>query len=558
MASSTFGSEESRPRAFPVLSAEQIERIRPLGEVRATEVGEELFRPGDTTVPFFVLLGGRMEIWQPGLDGQRQVAVHTAGEFTGEMTMISGQRCLVTGRMTEAGEVLQLSGESLRALVARDAELSEILMRAFLLRRVELVRQGWGTLTVLGSQHSSRTLEIREFLTRNGYPHTYIDLDRDATSQALLDRFALTAADVPVVVCNAGQQIFRRPSIKELAACLGLSGNADGRKLRDVIVVGAGPAGLAAAVYAASEGLSVLVIETLAPGGQAGSSSRIENYLGFPTGVSGQDLAGRAVSQALKFGTQMMVARSVEALECARHPYELRLDGGETLAARAVVIATGAQYNKLPLEGLERFEGNGIYYGATQMEAQLCLGEEVAVVGGGNSAGQAAAFLAQTTRKVHMLVRSSGLAATMSRYLIERLEQNPKVGIHYQTEVAAVEGEQRLERLQWLNKATGETSEHAIRHLFVMTGASPGTAWLHGCLALDPKGFILTGRDLPLHDGTGSAHWPLERAPELLETSLPGVFAVGDVRAANVKRVASAVGEGAISIYFVHRWLAEG
>jgi thioredoxin reductase (NADPH) len=534
----TVGSRETLPRAFPTLTGEQIDRIRPLGRVRQVRTGDVLFQPGDVAVAFFVLLSGRMEIVQPAIDGERMIARHETGEFTGEMTMISGQRCLVIGRVTENGEFLELSGENLRALVAKDAELSEILMRAFILRRLELIRQGWGNLVVLGSQHSARTLEIREFLSRNGYPYTYVDLDRDQTSQELLDRFEVKPTEVPVVVCNGGQNVLRSPSIQKLAGCLGLNMVTGAKDVRDVIIVGAGPAGLAAAVYAAS-------------------SSKIENYLGFPTGVSGQELAGRASSQALKFGAQMLIARSVLGLNCDRRPYLVKLDSGEELATRTIVIATGAQYNKLTLPNLRQFEGNGVYYGATYMESQLCLGEEVAVVGGGNSAGQAATFLAQTTRRVHMLVRSGGLSATMSRYLIQRLEENPKVELHFHTEVTGLAGAEHLEHVTWRDRVSGAESEHAIRHLFLMTGASPGTEWLKDCLALDPKGFILTGRDLDKTGADGTSRWPLERAPEMLETSRPGVFAVGDVRSGNVKRVASAVGEGAISIHLVHRALAE-
>jgi thioredoxin reductase (NADPH) len=552
-----IGSRETLPRAFPTLTGEQIERIRPLGRVRQVRVGDVLFQPGDLEIPFFVLLSGRMEIVQPAIGGERMIARHEPGEFTGEMTMISGRQSLVIGRVTEDGEFLELSGEHLRALVARDAELSEILMRAFILRRVELIRQGWGNLAVFGSRHSARTLEIREFLSRNGHPYTYVDLDQDRTSQELLDRFEVKAADVPVVVCNGGRNILRSPSIQQLAGCLGLNVVTGAKDVRDVIVVGAGPAGLAAAVYAASEGLDVLVIDTNSPGGQAASSSKIENYLGFPMGVSGQELAGRAASQALKFGAHMLMARNVVGLDCDRRPYLVKLDGGESLATRTIVIAAGAQYKKLALPNLAQFEGNGVYYGATYMESQLCLGEELAVVGGGNSAGQAATFLAQTARRVHMLVRSSGLSDTMSRYLIQRLEENPKVELHYQTEVAALAGAEHLERLTWRDRASGVESEHVIRHLFLMTGASPRTEWLKGCLALDQKGFILTGRDLEATDIAAGSHWPLKRPPEMLETSLPGVFAVGDVRSGNIKRVASAVGEGAISIHFVHRALTE-
>ena len=552
-----IASRETRPRAFPALTEEQIDRIRPLGRIRQVRSGDILIKPGDTVIPFYVLLSGRMEIVQPSLDGERMIALHEPGGFTGEMTMLSGARSQVIGRVSEGGEFLELSPENLRVLVARDTELSEILMRAFILRRLEMIRQGWGALVVLGSQHSARTLEIREFLSRNGQPYTYVDLDRDQTSQELLDRFEVKPRDVPVVVCP-GRGVLRSPSVRDLAAGLGLSVVSGGKQIRDVIIVGAGPAGLAAAVYAASEGLDVLLIETSSPGGQAASSSKIENYLGFPTGISGQELAGRAASQALKFGAQIVVARSVLRLACERRPYTVKLDGGEELAARTIVIATGAQYNKPALPNLERFEGNGVYYGATYMESQLCTGEEVAVVGGGNSAGQAAAFLAQTASRVHMLVRAAELSSTMSRYLIQRLEENPKVDLHYQTEISGLDGEDHLERLTWRDRATGAESEHAIRHLFIMTGASPRTEWLKGCLALDQKGFILTGRDLDTAgSGDGNPRWPLDRAPEMLETSLPGVFAVGDARAGNVKRVASAVGEGAISIHLVHRALAE-
>jgi len=548
---------DARTQAFPALTSAQIDRIRPLGHSRRVRRGEILFEPGDTKVPFFVLLSGRMEIVQPSLEGERPVATHAAGEFTGEITMISGQRCLVRGRVTEEGEFLEVSGDGLRLLVARDAESSEILMRAFILRRLALIQNDFGMVILMGSQHSAKTLELREFLTRNGHPYTYVDLDRDRISQELLDRFDVKPSEVPVLICG-GRTVLRSPSISGLATCLGLNADVNKSEVRDVIIVGAGPAGLAAAVYAASEGLDTLVIETLAPGGQAGSSSKIENYLGFPTGVSGQELAARATTQAQKFGASMMIARSVARLECAQRPYRVVLDSGEALSARSIVIASGAQYNKPRIANLEQFEGDGIYYGATYMESQLCGGEEVAVVGGGNSAGQAAVFLSQTASRVHMLVRSGELASTMSRYLVQRLTENPTVEIHFNTEITGLEGNGRLERVRWRDRQTLVESTHAIRHAFIMTGASPRTAWLRGCLALDDKGFILTGRDLDAaHGGEGAPLWPLSRAPQMLETSSPGVFAVGDVRAGNVKRVASAVGEGAISIHLVHRVLAE-
>jgi thioredoxin reductase (NADPH) len=553
----TLSFLDVRTQAFPVLTPAQIDRIRPSGRVRNVHSGEILFQPNDTAIPFFVLLSGSMEIVQPNFEGERPVATHSPGEFTGEMTMISGQQSLVLGRVTEPGEFLELNADALRSLVAKDAELSEILMRAFILRRIELIKRGYGNVILMGSQHSARTLELREFLSRNGHPYTFVDLDTDRTSQELLDRFHVKASEVPVVICN-GRNVLRSPSIQELADCLGLNSNIEATHVRDVIIVGAGPAGLAAAVYAASEGLDVLVIETRAPGGQAGSSSKIENYLGFPTGVSGLELASRATSQAQKFGADMLIARSVVRLNCSRRPFELVLDTGEAPPARAIVIATGAQYNKPALANLEKFEGEGIYYGATYIESQLCENEEIAVVGGGNSAGQAAVFLSQTARKVHMLVRSRELSCNMSRYLIQRLTENPRIEVHLNTEIVALQGKERLEGVTWQDKKTGETSTRPIRHVFIMAGASPRTEWLRGCLAMDANGFILTGRDL---DGNvtpkSNPQWSLARAPQMLETSLPGVFAVGDVRAGNVKRVASAVGEGAISIHLVHQALAE-
>ncbi|MGA8269434.1 MAG: FAD-dependent oxidoreductase, partial [Candidatus Acidiferrales bacterium] len=545
---------EARTQAFPVLTAAQIDRVRSGSKLRRVEKSEILFEPGDKSVPFFVLLSGSMEIVQPGLKGETPIAKHGPGGFTGEMTMISGRRSLVRGRVTAPGEFLELSADGLRSLVAKDAELSEIFMRAFILRRLELVNRGQGNVILLGSRHSANTLRLREFLTRNEHPFTYVDLDVDETSQELLDRFEVKPEQIPVVVvCNA-RFVLRNPSMQEVADSIGLNSPVDESLIRDLIIVGAGPSGLAAAVYAASEGLDVLVIEEASPGGQAGSSSKIENYLGFPTGLSGQELAARAIAQTEKFGAKMMVAHSVERLDCARRPYKVVLDNGNKIAARSVVIATGAQYNKPPIANLVQFEGRGIYYGATYMESQLCEAEDLIVVGGGNSAGQAAVFLSQTARKVHMLVRSGNLSNSMSRYLIQRIDQNPGIELHFKTEIVGLEGDTHLERVKWHDKSSGNTSTHDIRHVFIMAGASPRTEWLKGCLALDNKGFILTGRDL---DGAASQTWKLTRSPQMLETSLPGVFAVGDARSGNVKRVASAVGEGAIAVHLVHRALAE-
>lgn len=542
-------------RMFPKLTAAQIERIAAHGHVRPILRGELLVQAGEKAVPFFVVLTGEIEMVRPSGITETLVAVHGPGQFTGEVNMLSGRPALVRGRASQPGEVIELDHQQLVALVQTDSEIGELIMRAFIIRRVELIAHGLGDVVVVGSNHCSGTLRVKEFLTRNGHPYSYIDLDRDADVQELLDRFHVTVADVPVVVCR-GDVVLRNPTNQQIAGCLGLNDVIDQTQLRDVVIVGAGPAGLAAAVYGASEGLGVLVLETNAPGGQAGSSSKIENYLGFPTGISGQALAGRAYTQAQKFGAQVIIAKCAKRLVCDRKPYVIETDDGLRVPARTVMIATGAAYQKPSLENLSHFEGAGVYYGATFMEAQLCRGEEVIVVGGGNSAGQAAVYLAQTAKRVHMLVRSSGLAQSMSRYLIRRIEENPVIVLRTHTELTALEGSSHLERVSWRNHQAGVTETHDIRHLFVMAGAAPSTGWLADCVTLDDKGFIKTGPDLSQED-LAAAHWPLARAPYLLETSLPGVFAVGDVRCGNLKRVASAVGEGSIAVSFVHQALKE-
>jgi thioredoxin reductase (NADPH) len=543
-----------RAEAFPALTAAQITRIRELGRVRKVELGEVLFEPGLTNAPFWVLLSGSLDILLPDETGsERAILTFHAGAFTGEMPMLSNRGALARGRVSQAGEFIELNSQQLHALLARDAELNEILMRAFLLRRILLLSSGYGNVILMGSRHSPATLRLRDFLTRNAHPHTYIDLDTDKGSQAMLDRFSVKVEEIPIVICN-GKTVMRNPSTHELARCLGFNYSIEPTEVHEVVIVGAGPAGLAAAVYAASEGLDVLVIETKAPGGQAGSSSKIENYLGFPMGVSGQELTNRATAQAQKFGAKMMIASSVARLNCDQRPYEVRLDDGRTIPTKTIIIASGAQYNKPRIKNLANFEGLGVYYGATFLESQLCGQGEVIVIGGGNSAGQAAVFLSETAGKVHMLVRTNRLSDTMSRYLVQRIEVNPKIGLRYSTEIVALEGDTHLERVTWDDKS-GATESHPIRHIFIMAGASPRTDWLRGCLALDDKGFILTGRDLdPRLKEFG---WILDRPPQMLETSLPGVFAVGDARANSVKRVASAVGEGAIAVSLVHRTLAE-
>jgi len=540
-------------RLFPTLTETQIKRIAVHGRLRTTAEGEVLVQVGDTVVPFFVVTSGEVQILQPADAGETLIVAYRPGQFSGEVNLINGRRSMSRARVSEPGEVIELSREQLLGLVQTDAELSEILMRAFILRRLELIARHLGDVVVIGSTHNAGTLRVKEFLTRNGHPFHSIDLDRDREAQELLDRFHVSVEDVPVLICG-GEAVLRNPTNAQIADCLGFNESIDQAHVSDLLVVGGGPAGLAAAVYGASEGLDVLVLESNMPGGQAGSSSRIENYLGFPTGISGLELTGRAYSQALKFGAHVIVARGATRLSCDGQRYTVELDGGRVVRARAVIIATGAEYRKPSLENLSRFEGAGIYYGATQMEAQLCVGEEVAVVGGGNSAGQAAVFLAQTARRVHMLVRGPGLADTMSRYLIRRIEENPAIDLRTRTQIVALEGNGRLERIRWRNDDRGESEAHDIGHVFMMTGAVPNTAWLSRCVALDEKGFVRTGPDLTAED-LGAAKWPLKRQPFLLETNRPGIFAVGDVRSGNIKRVASAVGEGSIAVALVHQVL---
>ena len=541
-------------KIFPKLTPAQIGRIAAHGRTRSVQPGDVLIEQGDTSVPFFVVITGEVEIVRPFGTNETLITIHGDREFTGEVNMLSGRRSLVRARATKPGEVIELNHQDLLGLVQTDAELSDILMRAFILRRVELIAAGVGDLILIGSVFSAGTLRIKEFLMRNGHPYSYIDLEQDPDVQNLLDSFQIVASDVPVLICR-GQVILRNPSNQQIADCLGFNESIDQTQVRDLVVVGAGPSGLAAAVYGASEGLDVVVLETGSPGGQAGSSSKIENYLGFPTGISGQDLAGRAYVQAQKFGAKILIARATRIV-CDHRPYIVEAENGARIPARTVLITTGAQYRKLPLQNLSQFEGAGVYYGATFVERQLCDGDEVIVVGGGNSAGQAAVFLAQTTKRVHVLVRSAGLATSMSRYLIRRIEESPNVIVRPYTEIVALEGNHHLESIRWRNSQTGQTEKHNIRHIFVMTGADPNTGWLNGCIVLDAKGFINTGPSLS-SENLSAAGWSLKRQPYLLETSLPGVFAAGDVRDGSIKRVASAVGEGSTAISFVHKVIQE-
>jgi thioredoxin reductase (NADPH) len=552
-----INAPDRQAEAFPVLTPAQVARVRPYGKVRPVHAGEILFEPGTPNMSCFVVLSGKLDIALLELSGERVFVSYGPGQFSGEVVLISGARAIARGRVSEEGEFLELASDALRALIAKDAELNDIFMRAFILRRLALISQGWGNVTILGSQHSSDTLRLREFLTRNSHPYAYVDLDRDKDSQQLLDRFGIKLEEIPVVICSATKAVLRNPSNQKLAECLGIAGRIDESHVYDVAIVGAGPAGLGAAVYAASEGLDAVMIEAAYPGGQAGASSKIENYVGFPMGISGQELSSRAVVQAEKFGAQMMVGEKVVKIRCDERPYRLTLQNGSAIDTRSIVIATGAQYNKPKVESLGGYEGRGVYYAATFMEAQLCAGDDVIVVGGANSAGQAAVFLAESVRRVYMAVRGKQLSDTMSRYLIQRIVENPKIELHFQTEIVAFEGDSHLERVTCANRATGEESIRDIRHVFIMAGASPHTEWLRECLALDEQGFILTGRDLDPVLASAPVKWPLTRPPQMLETSLPAVFAVGDIRSGNVKRVASAVGEGSISIHLVQNALTK-
>ncbi len=546
--------EKRREQMFPKLTPTQMARLESHGQRIDTQAGQVLLEAGTRQTHVYVVVSGSIEVRTHDQANELLMFVLTAGDFSGEMSALRRSAGLATLRVREAGVALAIETEQIRSLVQTDAELSELLMRAFILRRVALISSGGGEITLLGSRHSADSLRLREFLTRNNQPFHYAD-ENDPDIDGMFERLHISASDLPVVICR-GANIFRNPSNHDIAECLGMNPQVDDSRIYDLLIIGAGPSGLAAAVYAASEGLQVRIVDTTAAGGQAGTSSRIENYLGFPTGISGGALAGRALSQAQKFGALLSVAAEVISLDCSQHPYSIALADGKTLRGCSVLIASGAQYRTLAIDNLTRFLGSGVYYAATHLESQLCKGEEIVIVGGGNSAGQAAVFLSQSCRQVHLLVRAAGLAESMSSYLIRRIEQSPNIRLHTRTQIIAVEGSDRLEGLTWRNSADGDTQRQSIGHLFVMTGATPNTAWLKKCVVLDKDGFVKTGTDLKPEDLTAS-RWSRPRAPHAMETSLPGVFAAGDVRSQSVKRIASAVGEGSICVQFVHRALQE-
>ncbi|MDB5705378.1 MAG: Thioredoxin reductase, partial [Sphingomonas bacterium] len=497
---------------------------------------------GERSVDFFVVLEGSIQVLDTDDHGVASVfTTHRARQFTGELDLFNDRAILVSGRAGEDSRVLRISRANFGRMVSTEADIGEIIMRAFILRRVGLIRHSHGGVTLIGSAHAADTLRLQRFLERNGYPHRLHDIDTDPDAGGFLECFSITPDQLPVVIAT-GDRVLRNPATPELADALGLTETLDPSRIHDVVVVGAGPAGLAAAVYAASEGLDTIVIEGVAPGGQAGTSSKIENYLGFPTGISGQALAGRAQVQAQKFGARLAIARSATALDCSVEPYVVTLEDGQKVSARAVIVASGARYRKLDVPDYARFEGQGIHYAATAMEANLCAGEEVLVVGGGNSAGQAAVFLSRSAAHVHILVRAPGLAATMSDYLVQRIDSSAQITLHTRSAVSGLEGDAYLRHVTWTHADTGEAQRREIGNMFVMIGAEPNTDWLDGCLALDEKGFVRTGADAA---GSTSPY----------ATSKPGIFAIGDVRSGSVKRVASGVGEGSVVVSSVHQFL---
>ncbi|MFB6566464.1 FAD-dependent oxidoreductase [Streptomyces noursei] len=484
-------------------------------------------------------------------DGACQViTVHGPHQFTGELDLFNDRKSLVNGRMAEDGQVVRLNRPQFRRLLAAEPDIYETVMRALILRRLGLIQHGQATVVVAGPPTTADPLRVLRFLERNGYPVAVVDPAGGPAAREVLTRYGLDGRRSWPVVVYRPDRFLENPTNRELAQQLGLAEDLDPLAVYDLAVVGAGPAGLAAAVYAASEGLRTVVLEAEAeaPGGQAGTSSMIENYLGFPVGVSGQALAGRAQVQAQKFGARIVLPRLVVWLDCERRPYTITLEDGDRVRARTVVVATGARYRRLDLPGLDRFEGNGIHYAATLMEAGLCENEEVAVVGGANSAGQAGVFLSRHARRVQMLIRGPGLSETMSRYLQDRIEATDRILVHPHTELTGLEGDEHLTGVRWADNRTGAEEFRSIANVFLMLGATPNTDWLQGCLETDHRHFIRVGADVTDHRTRADG-----ASPSGLETSLPGVFAVGDVRAGSVKRVASAVGEGSVVVAAVHR-----
>ncbi|HEY4407622.1 MAG TPA: FAD-dependent oxidoreductase [Xanthobacteraceae bacterium] len=541
--------ETRRHQMFPMLERAEIERVRRFGEIRHYGAGEALAKVGQVGAGLTIILAGKVDITQHDESDRRALIVtHGAGEFMGELAQLAGRPVLVDAYAMEPVEALIIRPDQLRALLVAEAELGERIMRALILRRMGLLETGAGGPVIVGRADNGDVLRLEGFLRRNGHPRQRLDPETDPEAKALIERFHVDPGQLPIVLCPGGQ-LLRNPGEVELARCIGLVGPIDPKRLYDVVVVGAGPAGLAAAVYAGSEGLSVLVLDCRAFGGQAGASARIENYLGFPTGITGIALMARAYNQAQKFGVEMAIPDEVTALEpagaAAAGPFVLRLSNNERVSARAVVIASGARYRRPPVANLEAFESTSVHYWASPLEGKLCSGQEVALVGAGNSAGQAVVYLASQVAKVWLLVRGPSLEASMSRYLVDRIKGLSNVEVLFQAEISALEGHDgMLEAIRWRQGKSKEEVRRPIRHLFLFIGAEPNTHWLTGSgVELDAKGFVLTGTE------AGSDR-------RILETSRSGVFAIGDVRSSSVKRVAAAVGEGAQVVATLHAYLS--
>jgi len=538
---STLGSRSHQ--MFPVLDADQIDAARRFvsGTVRIFAPRTPIYGIGDRDAPVWLVLDGSIDVVRrDGLDGDRPIISLQPGQFSGEVSQLAGRASIVAGRAGEGGcTAVPFDQTHLRALMIGSAELGEIFMRALILRRVSLIEQGGAGTILIGDPASAEVMGLQGFLDRSGYPNLVLDVASDPDGRALVERIGVTGNQLPLVVCPTGT-VLRRPGEAELAACLGMTPDLDDRKLYDVAIVGAGPAGLAAAVYGASEGLSVLVLEEHAAGGQAGASARIENYLGFPIGISGQALAGRAFNQALKFGAEVALPVRVERMDCSSEDIALALSGGRWIRARAVVLASGARYRRPDIRDLADYEGSGVSYWASPIEARLCAGREVALIGGGNSAGQAVVFLAPQVKRLHLFVRRD-LSETMSRYLIDRIAALPNVELHVGDEVVGLEGSRSTGlAAAMVRTSSGGMARYPIMHLFLFIGADPNSRWARECVETDAGGFVVTGRS---------------GAP--LETSRSRVFAIGDIRAGSTKRVAAAVGEGAAVIAQIHASLGE-
>jgi thioredoxin reductase (NADPH) len=542
-----------RDIAFPILTDRHREQLRARGRERAVRPGEILFSEGDRDFGFFVVLEGAVEIIAHTDQGERQVTVHRVGQFTGDVDALTGRSVVVMARAMEASRVVALSSDELRHAVDEIPELGSTLIKAFIMRREMLLGSGWVGVTIIGSRFSPEAHRLRDFASRNMIPFKWLDLETDSQAEATLRQLNVPASATPLVLGREGQ-IYSKPSIEAFARCAGLTQSLNEEHVYDVVVVGAGPAGLAASVYAASEGLDVLATEALAAGGQAGTSSRIENYLGFPAGISGAELTRNALVQAQRFGARVTVPCRVRSLGVDGGDRIVTLMDGTRLRSRCVLVSSGVQYGRLEVPRFGDFEGAGIYYAATEMEARLCRGEEVVVVGGGNSAGQAILFLADQAKRVDVLLRGNDLGARMSRYLVDRIERLPNVTVHCGANVVGLAGNGHLARVE------ARSGQGVLRFdttsLFLFIGASPNSEWLRGCVALDRNGFVLTGPALPAETTEGDRWTAAARRPFLLETSLPGVFAAGDVRSGSVKRCASAVGEGSMAVMFMHAHLA--